>query len=76
VEGKKMSTPESPQLRPLEKRVRFAAVLVGAGLLLQVATLLKIHPLAFMAFLMVGCPLIAAGIGLYLYSLAGIRHRI
>lgn len=62
-------------IRPLEKRVRFAALLVAAGLLLQVATLLKVHPLAFMAFLMVGCPLIAAGIGLYLYSLAGIRHR-
>lgn len=64
------------ELRPLEKRIRLAALLVGVGLLLQVATLLKIHPLAFMAFLMVGCPLIAAGVGLYLFSLSGIRHRV
>jgi hypothetical protein len=67
---------DEKDIRPVEKRVRFAALLVASGLVLQVASLLKIHPLAFMAFLMVGCPLIAAGIGLYLYTLAGLRHRI
>ena len=43
--------------------------MVGAGLLVQLGSLLVVHPLAFVAFLMVGCPLILAGIVLYLLSL-------
>jgi hypothetical protein len=54
---------------PTEHRIRWASLLVGAGLLVQFGSLLLIHPLAFMAFLMVGCPLMAAGIVLYLFSL-------
>jgi hypothetical protein len=75
VEGE-VSVADNTDIRPIEKRVRIAALFVAVGLLLQVATLLKVHPLAFMAFLMVGCPLIAAGIGIYLFTLAGIRHRL
>jgi hypothetical protein len=52
-----------------ERRIRWASLLVGAGLLVQLASLLIVHPLAFVAFLMVGCPLMAAGIVLYLFSL-------
>jgi hypothetical protein len=52
-----------------ERRIRWASVLVGAGLLVQLASLLIVHPLAFVAFLMIGCPLMAAGIVLYLLSL-------
>lgn len=52
-----------------ERRIRWASLLVGAGLLVQLASLLIIHPLAFVAFLMIGCPLMAAGILLYLFSL-------
>jgi hypothetical protein len=52
-----------------EHRIRWASLLVGSGLLVQLGSLLVIHPLAFMAFLMVGCPLMAAGIVLYLFSL-------
>jgi hypothetical protein len=52
-----------------ERRIRWASFLVGAGLLVQLASLLVEHPLAFVAFLMVGCPLMAAGILLYLFSL-------
>jgi len=52
-----------------ERRIRWASLLVGAGLLVQFASLLIVHPLAFVAFLMVGCPLMAAGIVLYLFSL-------
>jgi hypothetical protein len=52
-----------------ERRIRWAGLLVGAGLLVQLACLLIVHPLAFVAFLMVGCPLMAAGIVLYLFSL-------
>lgn len=52
-----------------ERRIRWASLLVGAGLAVQLASLLIVHPLAFVAFLMVGCPLMAAGIVLYLVSL-------
>jgi hypothetical protein len=52
-----------------ERRIHWASLLVGAGLLVQLASLLLVHPLAFMAFLMIGCPLMAAGIVLYLFSL-------
>ena len=52
-----------------EHRIRWASLLVGAGLLVQLGSLLIVHPLAFVAFLVVGCPLMAAGILLYLFSL-------
>jgi hypothetical protein len=54
----------------IEKRIRWAGLLVVAGLAVQVMTLSWLHPLAFMAFLAIGCPLSGAGILLYLYSLA------
>lgn len=53
----------------IEKRIRLAAVLVCLGLLVLLLTLLRIHPLAFMAFILIGCPLVLAGILLYLYSI-------
>ena len=53
----------------VERRIRWASLLVGAGLLVQLGSLLVNHPLAFVAFLMVGCPLVLAGIVLYLFSL-------
>lgn len=53
----------------IERRIRWASWLIGAGLLVQLGSLLVVHPLAFVVFLMVGCPLIVAGIVLYLLSL-------
>ena len=58
----------------IERRLRRAAVMIGAGLLLQVLTLLRIPPLAFVVFLMVGCPLIMAGIAVYLLSLVSTQE--
>lgn len=52
-----------------ESRIRWASILVAAGLLVQLGTLSVIHPLAFTAFLLVGCPLVGAGVALYLLSL-------
>jgi hypothetical protein len=52
-----------------ERRIRWASLLVGGGLLVQLCSLLVVHPLAFVAFLMIGCPLMAAGLVLYLVSL-------
>ena len=53
----------------MERRIRWASWLIGGGLLVQLGSLLVLHPLAFVVFLMVGCPLVLAGIVLYLVSL-------
>ena len=53
----------------IERRIRWSGILIVMGLLLQMLTLLWTHPLAFMCFLMIGCPLVAAGMLLFFYSL-------
>ena len=53
----------------IETRIKWASLLIAAGLLIQIGTLFRIHPLAFVAFVVVGCPLIGAGVLLYLWSL-------
>lgn len=58
----------------IERRIRWSGLLIGAGLVVQLLSLLKVHPLAFVVFLLVGCPLVGAGILLYLYSLAAHGH--
>jgi hypothetical protein len=56
--------------KPLvESRIKWASLLIGAGLLIQLGTLFRVHPLAFVAFVVVGCPLIGAGVFIYLWSL-------
>lgn len=53
----------------IENRIKWASILVAAGLGVQLLSLLGTHPLAFVAFLMIGCPIVAGGILLYLFSL-------
>lgn len=53
----------------IERSIRWASILTGAGLLVQLGSFLVVHPLAFMAFLLVGCPLVAIGILVYLIGL-------
>ena len=53
----------------IESRIRWSGILIVVGLVVQMLTLLWTHPLAFMCFLLVGCPLVGAGIIFYLYSL-------
>jgi hypothetical protein len=53
----------------IEIRIRLAGVLVALGLLVQLLTLIWNHPLSFMAFLLVGCPLMLLGVLLFLFSL-------
>lgn len=55
----------------VERKIQWAGTLIGAGLLVQLGTLVWAHPLAFVIFLLVGCPLVAGGICLYLLSLLG-----
>jgi len=53
----------------VEKRLRWAGLLIALGLLVQLLTFVRIHPLSFMAFAVIGCPLVLAGVVLYLYSI-------
>ena len=66
-----MTNPSQPDSAApkIERRVRLAALLICVGLLVQLLTLLRIHPLAFMAFILISCPLVVAGVLLYLYSI-------
>jgi hypothetical protein len=52
-----------------EARLRAASLLVGAGLLVALASMLWNHPLSFLLFLLAGMPLCAAGVLLYLFTI-------
>jgi hypothetical protein len=53
----------------MEKRLRIAAALVSAGLLVELMTLFWSHPTAFLVFLLLGGSLIVLGVLVYLLSL-------
>ena len=55
---------------PIETRIRWSGLLIVVGLAVLLVSLLWSHPLSFMAFLAVGCPLILIGILVYLWALA------
>jgi hypothetical protein len=57
----------------IERRIRWSGMLIVAGLIVQMLTLLWTHPLAFVCFLLAGCPMVGAGILLFLYSL--VSHK-
>ena len=62
--------------RPIiEARIKWASLLIVAGLLIQLGTLFHVHPLAFVAFVVIGCPLVAAGVLLYLWSLVRVKRE-
>lgn len=58
----------------IEHRIKWAGRLVGTGLFVQVLAMLQVHPLSFVAFLVIGCPLVAAGIVIFLISLVTREH--
>jgi len=58
----------------IERRIRWSGLIIALGLIIQTGTLFWTHPLSFMAFLLIGCPLVAAGLLLYLYSLVSHQH--
>jgi hypothetical protein len=53
----------------MEKRLRIAAALISAGLLVELMTLFWSHPTAFLVFLLLGGSLIVLGVFVYLLSL-------
>ena len=56
-------------MNSIERKIRWASILTGGGLVIQLATFLVVHPLAFIVFLGAGCPLVIAGMVFYLLSL-------
>jgi hypothetical protein len=67
-----MILPETKSITGIEKRLRWASLLIAVGLATQLISFIWIHPLAFIAFAAVSCPLVAAGILLFLYSLVSL----
>jgi hypothetical protein len=61
------------QLPDVQRRIRLAGVLVSVGLLAQSLTLSRVHPLAFMAFILIAYPLLLVGVLLYLYSIVSYK---
>jgi len=53
----------------IEGKLRRAALVIAAGLLLQFLSLLPLHPLAFIAFVGLGVPVMGVGVILFLLSL-------
>jgi len=53
----------------LEKRLRWAGILISLGLSISALTLLIVHPLSFVASLTAGCPLTLAGVALFLLAI-------
>ncbi len=48
--------------------------MVAAGLLLQFLSLLPLHPLAFIAFVGFGVPIMLIGVAYYVFSLLSHTH--
>ena len=64
------AVPLSEQRDPLvETRLRWAGLLIALGLVVQLLTFTWNDPLSFIAFALIGCPLVLAGVLLYLYSI-------
>lgn len=51
------------------QRLRLAALCVGVGLAIEIATLGWAHPTAFLAFAGLGGGLVALGVGIYLWTI-------
>ncbi len=54
----------------LARRLRLGGLLLGLGLLIEAATLFWPHPTAFLVFLLLGGVLVAAGVFVYLFTIA------
>jgi hypothetical protein len=53
----------------IENRLRRASLIIAVGLLFQFLSLLPLHPLAFIAFVGLGVPIMAIGVIFFLLSL-------
>jgi len=51
-----------------ERRLRLSGMLIMLGLLVEALSLIRIHPLTFLAFMCIGGGSIVVGIAIYLIS--------
>jgi hypothetical protein len=51
----------------LYRNLRISGSLIIAGLLVELLSLIRIHPLAFLGFMFIGGVLLIAGVGHFLY---------
>ena len=56
-------------LTPIQRRLTIAGLIIATGLAAQMLSQSWVHPLAFIAFLVTGIPLVGLGVLTYLYSL-------
>jgi uncharacterized membrane protein YczE len=54
----------------LRRRLKLAGILVALGLIVEAVTMFWPHPTAFLVFLFLGGLLVAAGVLLYLFTIA------
>jgi hypothetical protein len=66
-------TSVNPLNNLMERRLRIAGIFVLLGLLVEVVTLRWVHPAAFLVFALIGIPIAALGILIYLYSVVSVR---
>jgi hypothetical protein len=57
------------ELNLMERRLRVAALLVFAGVVIEALALRWAHPTAFLAYAMIGTPFVVLGILVFLWSL-------
>jgi hypothetical protein len=58
----------SNQEQRMASRLRVSGSLIIAGLVVEAASLVRIHPLAFLSFMFLGGGFLVAGIAMYLLS--------
>ena len=56
----------------MERRLRISGVLIILGLLIEAFSLIWIHALAFLLFMLIGGAAIGLGILIYLYALVSV----
>lgn len=56
----------------MERRLRISGILIVLGLFVEALSLIRVHPLAFLGFMLIGGGLLVIGIGIYLYSLVSV----
>jgi hypothetical protein len=56
----------------MARYLRISGVLIILGLLVEALSLIRIHPLSFLAFMFIGGGFIAAGVVTFLYSLVAV----
>jgi len=58
----------------IHRRLRVSGVLIILGLSVELLSLIRTHPLAFLGFMFIGGGFLVTGVVLYLSSLVSVAH--